>query len=538
MLHIRLALFTASVALIQVHSPTYAQDDYYYYSEEDSSDESSDDSSYDSSEDEGPDRYWAVRFGGDLGFAAIEHDNYIIANIVGLIRIGPVRADLGAPLLFRTDDFAFRNESWDDPRDFNRIGRCVRLDIGSFTTPDDVPDTGASCDPWGWAGHGLHGRWYFNARMSPIEDQSLGNGTLVSNFSNSLDLDRPSLGLRSDTWLSDYANINLFVDNAFSPSVLGGRGSFRPLQIFAGENWDETPDDMEVGITAVADLHAPLHLQTAFGRPLINDDGDLRFTTKTITAVGADFHYLYFWNLEGATVGEPMHGLYSFADYNRFNEVKDADGLHLGVRYVYKHDELGWDVRAGAEYRYIGNRYISGYFDGDYVTRSQKFGLNAEALALPGVNDQTTLLEYLQALPSGHTHGFQAYVQATFPIPTGEASAAVPLPVSAYIEGAATKASWSAQLSVGPFQMDQLVILGQYIRRNFSDISGIASGDGSLIRALGRFYFADPASSEPDNFLQYMHLDARFDHRFFLDREGEFRQTNDIQISIGFTAGT
>jgi hypothetical protein len=150
-----------------------------------------------------PDRYWAARVGGDLGFASIEDDAYYQVNLVAMLRAGPIRADLWAPLLFRTEGFDFRNESWDTGRDFNRIARCVRIDLGDYTTPEDIPDTAATCDPWSWSTPGIHNRVYFNARLSPIENHTLGHGTVVDEFRNSADLDRPQLGIRSDSILLD-----------------------------------------------------------------------------------------------------------------------------------------------------------------------------------------------------------------------------------------------------------------------------------------------------------------------------------------------
>jgi hypothetical protein len=64
--------------------------------------------------------------------------------------------------------------------------------------------------------------------------------------------------------------------------------------------------------------------------------------------------------------------------------------------------------------------------------------------------------------------------------------------------------------------------------------------DGTLIRLLGRFYLgsshAEPGSV--DEILQNVHLDLRFDRRFFQTRQGDLAETNDFAITVGFTAGT
>lgn len=499
------------------------------------------DGATDGDADEQPERYWAFRIGGDLGFATIEDATYWDVNIVGLLRAGPVRADLWAPLLFATSDFSFRRESWDTPNDFARIARCVRVDFGDFTTPEDVPDTAATCDPWKWTGHGIHDRLYFNARLAPITSETVGHGSLVNAFRNSTDLDRPQLGIRSGSTILDWGYTQFLLDDVTSPHVLGGRLAWRPPQLILGDNWDETPDDFEIGFSAVSDLYAPLHLQTAFGKPLQDEDGSLRYTTQSMTALGADIHYTYYWGLFVAE--DPLSGLDFFVDYNRFLEVDDADGLHAGVRYVYKDvysDEASqFQFRGGAEFRYVGSRYIPAYFDADYVVRSQRFGLNAESLAAVGGDERKTMLEYLLDQPDGHSFGFQAYLEFMIPVPTGQGLAPTILPVSMYIEGTEQRASWSAALTIGPFEMDQLTLMAQYLRRNFDSIEGVVDPNGALARVLGRFYLANPnATGEDRTWLSMVHVDLRYDHRFFLDPQGDFESTNDFVLTLGFTAGT
>jgi hypothetical protein len=506
-----------------------------------SSDSSQATDSSGSEADDGPERYWAFRIGGDLGFAAIENANYWNVNLVGLLRAGPVRADVWAPLLFSVDDYRFREESWDDARDFGRIARCVRVDLGDYDTPEDVPDTAATCEPRPWAGHGIHDRVYFTARLSPITSETLGHGTLVSEFRNSTDLDRPQLGIRSETTILDWGYTQFLLDDVTAPHVIGGRLAMRPPQLFLGDNWDETADDFEVGFSAVSDLRAPLHLQTAFGRPLQEADGDLRYTTQAMTAVGVDVHYTYYWGLFVAE--DPLSGLDFFVDYNRFLDVDDADGLHAGVRFVYKdvysEEASQFQFRGGAEFRYLGNRYVPTYFDTDYVVRSQRFGLTDQALAAVDGDPHRTLLEYVLARPDGYTYGFQGYLEFLVPIPTGRGLRPTILPISMYVEGSEQPASWSASATVGPFQMDQLIVMAQYLRRNFSGPEGIVDPNGALFEVLGRFYLANPNDdSEGATWLNKVYVDMRFDHRFFLDPQGDFRGTNDFVLTVGFTAGT
>ncbi len=64
--------------------------------------------------------------------------------------------------------------------------------------------------------------------------------------------------------------------------------------------------------------------------------------------------------------------------------------------------------------------------------------------------------------------------------------------------------------------------------------------EGTLIRLLGRFYFG-PSNAAPgsiEEILSYIHLDARFDRRWFQTFEGDLAETNDFALTVGFTAGT
>jgi hypothetical protein len=88
--------------------------------------------------------------------------------------------------------------------------------------------------------------------------------------------------------------------------------------------------------------------------------------------------------------------------------------------------------------------------------------------------------------------------------------------------------------------MDQLIIMAQYLRRNFDGAAGIVNPDGALIRISGRVYLGNPRETgENETFLNNVHIDARYDHRFFLNtQEASFEKTDDFVITLGFTTGT
>lgn len=471
-------------------------------------------------------------FGAGPGIATIENQSYFELNATGMVRFGQpraqFRADVWVPLRFRTSDFRFRREDWDELRDFARVGQCLRVDFGDQTPGPDRYDP--SCTRHSWSEGGLHDRVYASARVFPLAHETLGHGTLVNNYRTSMDLERPELGLASNFIARDWGGVDFLMGNVTQARFMAGRAYLRPPNAFFGRNWDDTPDDFEIGFTWAGDLNAPLHQQTAFGQPLLGRDGDLQYFRDDFHAIGFDAHYLYILNyVEGGD--RPFIGFFAFADYNRFMTIEDGDGLHGGLRFVVMKGR--WDFRLGGEGRYVGHRYYPAVFDTDYIVRSQRFALTKDALGLPGVTEQTTLQEYLRAQPLGHTWSYQAYMSLQIPI--GSEASGNTIPIAMYIEDTMGPSNASASVIVGPFRMGRLLLMGQALRRNFDGIRDLFGIDGSLLRARARWYLG--SDETPQSILNHFVLDARFDRRYFQTPQGNFAQTNDVEITFNYLSG-
>ena len=464
---------------------------------------------------------------GDAGFGHLELNPYIELHLSMLIRLGPLRMDLWAPFRFQINDrFSFRREDYNEARDLLKIPQCVRLDLGDYTPPPDTFDT--HCDVFDYPT--THGRYYASFRVAPLHHFSLGtSSSVVHAFRGNMDLDRPQLGAAADIVLSDWGQLEVGMDDILRPRFMAGNVMIRPPNV-AGRDWDRTPESVEVGFTWAADIHAPLHLVTAFDRPVVNESNDLQFIRDQVHIVGGNFEWLQTFNLfdEGALVEKPVYGFLLLGDYNRFLDVGASDALHLGARFVLM--KAGWDFRLGAEYRRMGNRYIPEYFDTDYAIRSQRFALTPQALALPGVTERTTLLEYRRGLPGGHIHGIQAWMSLTIPI-----SDTSSLPITAFLEDASGNANASASLIIGPVRLGHLIVSAQYLRRNFDSLRQIFALDGTLLRLLGAWHIG--SYFDPNTFMNRLVLNFRYDRRFFQDQQGIFQQTNDISVTLGVLHG-
>ncbi|MBL8602815.1 MAG: hypothetical protein JNK72_12905 [Myxococcales bacterium] len=503
-------------------------------------------------------RYTVFRVGADVGFSRLANENFYQVNATGLLRLGPFRTDFAFPLRFRSSDLAFREQDYAEGRDYLRAVRCARLDFGDYRRPADRYD--ASCEAWG-SQRGLHDRQYLSLRVSPLRDFSLGHNTLVSGFNNSLDPNRPQLGAVADLVVRDIAHAHAVIDDVASPRLMAAQASLRPLQVL-GQNWDETPDDLQLDVSVVRDNAAPLRVRTAFGEPLRDGQGNLQSATTALTALSAAAHYLYLWSACTAQSNEAcerstLSGLFAYADYNRFVEVADADGLHAGVHYRYMQRQRyrmvndqtlpgagrmfdTWELRVGAEYRNMGNRYLPEYFDGNYGVQSQQFALNDAARRALGPDAQsTTKLEFLLSQPEGRQHGLQAYLRLYIPIPTAAQEPPSRLPITLFVEDASGPLRTSVGATVGPLQIDQLVIAAQYLRRNFEGLDAIFELDGSLFRVLGAMYLTSQAQRRqaPDSLLNNLMLNLSFNRRFLRQDSGNLVSTNDFIVTLGTSTG-
>ncbi len=497
-------------------------------------------------------RYTVFRVGADLGVSRIAGEQWWQVNATGLLRLGPFRTDFYVPLRFGMADFHFREADYQQARDFLRVVQCTRLDLGDYTRPEDRHDP--ECDPYRWTGRNDE-RTYLSLRVSPLRSLSLGHGSLVTDFNNSLDPNRPQLGAQLDAQLHMLAAARAFVDDVVSPRVLAANLLLRPPQAI-GREWDRTPEDFVVRAGVVTDLAAPLRVRSAFGQPVRDAEGNVQMTTARLTAVTADTHFTWFWFPDESDDGTTREiGLQGFADYNRFLEVEDADGLHMGLRFRYRmrgtfnrvdgrearepFTAETWELDAGGEYRNMGNRYLPGYFDSNYDVQSQQFATNNQARSLLGVDALTTSkLEYLLSQPLGRSQGFQAYLRFVIPVPTASGEPPSRMPITLWAEDATGPLRTSVSASVGPFRLDQLIVGAQVQRRNFDGWSNLFSLDGTLIRVLGAvFLSSSQARRENDSLLNNLVVNFAYTRRFLRESNGDLSTANDFLVTLGSSLG-
>ena len=287
-----------------------------------------------------------------LAFNNIQGEGLYAATVINTeFNLGPVGIGLGLPidLLVWNDDNCcgpdpdaqgnhphsrdyktyggvIRKRDWDEPQDYARLIRFVRY--GHKRDPVYV----LAGQLWG---------------------ATLGHGTLVNRYANSLNLDHPKFGLALDL-NGTYFGIETLTDYLTNPALLGTRAYVRPF--------GDTPiaRGWALGVTFVADRTAPRHLAT-------NSDGSLQQDSvgnpiidvnNAIYAGGVDTEYELLHN--------SIISLLPYVDLNRIAGA--GNGLHAGVLTdIYLPIPLlEVNVEARLEYRMMQAGYIPEYFDQTY----------------------------------------------------------------------------------------------------------------------------------------------------------------------------
>ncbi len=215
-----------------------------------------------------------------------------------------------------------RKRDWDEPQDFARLVRYVRY--GNKRDPLFV----LAGQLWG---------------------ASIGHGTIVNRYSNSLSLDHPKAGLALDV-NTDFVGVETLTDWVGNPTLMAGRAYLRPfgdMPILRG--W-------AIGVTGATDRTAPVNLsgplaQDPQGNPIIPNQ-------RAIYAAGIDTEFEVLRN--------SLISLIPYADFNRI--VGAGNGVHAGLLTDVHLPVplLDMSVQAKFEYRMMQPGYIPEYFDQVY----------------------------------------------------------------------------------------------------------------------------------------------------------------------------
>lgn len=270
---------------------------------------------------------WAVGASGGVGRV---DDEVVLAAIpwLGLQGEGAAIAIQG-PLRFDTERGGLREADWDETADYGRILRFATLE-----SDDDAA----------------------RARIGVLSDRTLGHGTLVRRFHNSVDDDHPRTG--AALWFEgDRGGLHGFVDHLLGPPLVAARGHA------------ELADRLDVGLTFVGDGDGP---------PTSRDTGDERAgepgdepLDEVAVLFGVDVDMAVWRGRRGA-------GVSIYGDANR---VGASDpGLHGGV-HVDVPIGRRWRLRTRLEAMRLGRGYDWAWVDTSYLVH-RRLGRAAATPAL------------------------------------------------------------------------------------------------------------------------------------------------------------
>jgi len=272
-----------------------------------------------------------------VGFGKIDKDTYVSTVINTELALGPFAVGLGVPLNLlainddstgtrdsKTYEHVLRRSDWNQAQDYLKFVRFVRYG---------------------------HKREPIYLLAGQLWGSSLGHGTLVNRYSNSLSLDQRKFGIAFD-FNSDYFGVETLLDNVAGVGILGGRAYVRPFAGMPGLG------GLAFGFTTVVDPTAPLvPFATA---PAISFDanGDAIVAQRAFAAAGVDVEYELFHN--------QIVDVIPYVDANRLFGA--GNGLHAGallnVRLPVPVIDVSLQTRL--EYRHMQPGYIPEYFDQTY----------------------------------------------------------------------------------------------------------------------------------------------------------------------------
>ncbi len=290
------------------------------------------------------------RIGAGIGILRIDESLLLSIMAFTTFDFGPVHIGLQAPLRFRvyslsakTNHFQLRREDWDEFSDYLRIFRFV-----DYGNPSES----------------------IYARIGALTEVSLGHGTLMAGYYNSIDFDHFQAGVRANISFF-YGGVETMLQSISAPRLLGGRVFIRPGNFL---DFCSPLQRLVVGTSIYVDAAAP----TKHAANTVDSKGNWQGPTRAFAAVGLDVEY----NL----VSSELFDITPYTDWNYLGG--EGAGFHSGILLgVYPLPML--TLQSRLEYRLLGARYLPVYFDYLYEIQRNLY------------RDGKTKLEYLNDGGSG-----------------------------------------------------------------------------------------------------------------------------------------
>lgn len=407
---------------------------------------------------------------GRLGFGQLDEDYFLTVAPGTVLRFDRFGIGVHVPLRFRVVDQAplqdgvLRDEDWDEASDFTRILRFAEY--------------GRRGDP-------------FYARLGELVGVTLGHGTVVDRYYNTVDIDHYQTGLEVhvDAW---HGGGQVMLDNLIDPNILALRGFVRPLAFL------DVPAIFQrfvFGVTYASDYQAPSRIRA-------NADGTARVTGDVELAVDTEVVTVYGFDLGWEVLRHEVVDITPYFDVNFLDRM--GAGVHLGVLTNFRLPSDTF-LFTRLEYRYLTNQYSAAYFNSLYEIERFRFRGGVPKLGY-----------LLDGGEGSERHGF--YGELTLLL-----FRLVTVTVTYEDYDGPNNSSLTALLRL-PW-LGPVLVQAFYAKRNFGGAEQIFDLDGALLVTEARVRILD--------FLYVFGEYAREWHLVDVDGNARYETVNDWSVGVG-----
>jgi len=295
--------------------------------------------------DTGLEKSYGIDASMDIG--KYGEDYFLTVGLGGAFTFSKFSFGIQAPLRIRIyeydlndageDEKWYREEDWDDVSDWFRILRFFQ-----YGTPKDL----------------------FYGRLGELVAATIGHGTIMSRYYNTLDIDHYYMGIRTNLNLEG-GGFEFLVNDITSWRVAVLRGYLRPFTLFMEEP-HKLLKGLGIGITYAYDHSAPFMLKA------VNSSG-----SKVLTSYDEEFVYVLGIDIEWEAFRNDTYAITPYMDVNFFDGANA--GLHIGL--LNELNIAKSQIMFKLEYRAVGPRYAPNYFSTLYDIERWSF------LQINGAND-------------------------------------------------------------------------------------------------------------------------------------------------------
>jgi len=441
--------------------------------------------------------------GGGVSFSQVGEDLYLTVNLSMVIAGDGWAIAPRLPLRLRVVDLAptssadvVRTADWDEPGDFARL-----LAFAQYGRPSD----------------------HFFARFGEFAGASVGHGTLVNRYYNTVDIDHYQGGIIGAVDFG-IAGGEVLLDNVLGPEVIVGRPYARPFHWF-----DALPAmfrNLKVGVTLGGDFNAPLELvapeigagvHAPFGGAGGIEKGAAAGVASTRGQVAVDrqnrprvarsqaVSFLGI-DLEIPFLSLPNVDVVPFFDLNSIDTL--GVGFHFGSFVTVRLGSLT-EWRTRLEYRLSGAGYEPGYVGPFYEIHRQVY------------RDGLTKLAWLRKHPNQSRTGF--LVESEFRI-IGTMRYMLAFSHDEGAEGQPASNDLVMRLrfpELGPVSVSAF-----YARLDFQSFEELADPRGTVFAINARY-----------NIMDFLYVRARVLNEWWLREEangqGSYETTTDFDFGVG-----